>query len=375
MIGVMTCDSRTASNTVCSDLTYIYSDNNNSYHLGDGIGAPIGLIKNGQLANIVDNIIAFIEVTLVKNDTNGTFYGKYYAFTMPESLAVDRNAAHWEHPFYVSGGTEEWGLFDQNGKVWPDGIFVSSYDFSTTRACLWRWRDILHNNVQQQSRPQDNNEAIPMTAHMRIFENTSNNKGPVAWSIYNFNVGWDAVCGQEFQHVKWGGTYYRLYVVSNERIMPFDGVGGDYDNALIAECWFSVWEYNSRYSAWRQKKPEDSFSLPSNFGFELYETPLHTAHQKAGSQQTYAAPEIESAEVADITLPNTRRVYDGNYSAEVSAMTSYIPFTWLPSGTDNPTAYGWADDQLPGFFRLRIWKSRANYTPGSFYEINFKTES
>ena len=338
-------------------LRYVYSGITSTY-LGTGIGCAVALGKNNALADIDGKIIAFIDIVMVHED--GTFKGRYMAFTMPESLSVNGEVAPYiERPYHnASAPNDLFGLYGQNLTAWPINkrVFYSA-DLAKTRACMWRWKDLLQSTDATQERPSTSGIAIPITSHIKVYENTTTNKGPVAWGLLldqsGTNTGWDSN-GLQYKTLTMSGHSRRLYLVNNEHVLPYQESIEVGDYVLILDCWFSIWEGSNMIT------PD---TLP-NMTIELKEVILHTFHQKVGTQAATSADitpttrftkTLTNTSVQEVTGSDNKR-----YKIQVSGNSVYQSPTILPYGN----IYG---VEISGFYNLRVWIHKDDYSAGSQY--------
>ena len=334
-------------------LTFIYSSRTYTY-LGTGIGCAIALVKNNDIVNIEDKLIAFIDVVMVNE--NGVFQGHYIGFTNPESLEYDEDYGisspyiEASHPGYM------FGLFGQNMTVCPTGKrVIYNRDLPNTRACIWRWKDLLQSTDTTQERPSTSGIAIPITSHMRVFENTTTNKGPVAWGmLLGSSVNWHSTYGLQYKTVTISGSTRQLYVNNADHVLPYEISTEQGDYVKVVDAWLSLFNGNTQIM---------NSTLPSTFNVILKEVVLHTWHQKVGTQAA-ASADITPVQRFSKTLANTsvQEVTGSDnkrYRIQISGKSICQEPIVQPNGL-----YGAG---LDGFYNLKVWIHKDDYSAGSLY--------
>lgn len=334
-------------------LSFTYSGGIETY-LGTGLGCAIALVRNGDITNIAGKIMAFIEIAMVNE--NGVFQGRYWGFTNPESLVYSYDSGIQAPYREISHASDMFGLYSQNMTVCPTGkrVFYSS-DLDNTRACIWRWKDLLQSDNTVAERPADSGIAIPITSRMRVFENTTTNKGPVAWGmLLGSSVNWHSTYGLQYKTVTISGSTRQLYVNNADHVLPYEISTEQGDYVKVVDAWLSLFNGNTQIM---------NSTLPSTFNVILKETVLHTWHQKVGTQAATSA-DITPVQRFSKTLANTSvQEVTGSDSKRYKIQVTGKSICQEPIVQPN----GLYGAGLDGFYNLKVWIHKDDYSAGSLY--------
>jgi hypothetical protein len=190
---------------------------------------------------------------------------------------------------------------------------------------------------------------------MRVFENTTTNKGPVAWGmLLGDDIHWHATYGLQYKTVTISGSTRQLYVNNADHVLPYEISTEQGDYVKVVDAWLSLFNGNTQIM---------NSTLPSTFNVILKEVVLHTWHQKVGTQAASSA-DITPVQRFSKTLANTSvQEVTGSDSKRYKIQVTGKSICQEPIVQPN----GLYGAGLDGFYNLKVWIHKDDYSAGSLY--------